>query len=48
MNYEQVILDIITPLVSNADKLKVVPLDSDNLYETVYVIYCDEKDIESK
>ena len=45
MNYEQIILDIITPLVSNAEKLKVVPLDSDNLYETVYVIYCDEKDV---
>ena len=45
MNYEQIILDIITPLVSNADKLKVIPLDSDNLYETSYVVYCDEKDV---
>ena len=34
MNYEQIILDIITPLVSDKEKLKVIQLDSDNLYET--------------
>ena len=45
MNYEQIILDIITPLVTNADRLKVIPLDSDNLYEASYVVYCDEKDV---
>lgn len=45
MNYEQIILDVITPLVSNPDKLKVVLMDQENLYETSYVIYCDEKDV---
>jgi len=45
MNYEQIILDIITPLVSDPDKLKVVLMDQENLYETSYVIYCDEKDV---
>ena len=45
MNYEQIILDIITPLVSDKEKLKVFQLDSDNLYETGYVVYCDEKDV---
>ena len=44
MNYEQIILDVITPLVSDPDKLKVVLMDQENLYETSYVIYCDEKD----
>ncbi len=45
MNYEQIILDVITPLVSDPDKLKVVLMDQENLYETSYVIYCDEKDV---
>lgn len=45
MNYEQIILDVITPLVSNPDKLKVILMDQENLYETSYVIYCDEKDV---
>ncbi len=45
MNYEQIILDVITPLVSEPDKLKVVLMDQENLYETSYVIYCDEKDV---
>ena len=45
MNYEQIILDIIAPLVTNAERLKIVPMDQDNLYETTYIIYCDEKDI---
>lgn len=45
MNYEKIILDIITPLVNNPSKLKVIPLDQENLYETTYIIYCDENDI---
>ena len=45
MNYEQIILDIITPLISNPEQLKVIPMDQENLYETTYIIYCDEKDV---
>ena len=45
MNYEQIILDIITPLVTNAEQLKVIPMDQENLYETTYIVYCDEKDV---
>ena len=45
MNYEQIILDIITPLVSNSEQLKVIPMDQENLYETTYIVYCDEKDV---
>ena len=45
MNYEQIILDIITPLVSKPEQLKVIPMDQDNLYETTYLVYSDEKDI---
>ncbi len=45
MNYEQIILDVIAPLVSLPDRLKVIPMDQENLYETVYIVYCDEKDI---
>ena len=45
MNYEQIILDIITPLVNEKDKVKVVMMDQENLYETKYIVYCDEKDI---
>ena len=45
MNYEQIILDIIAPLVANPDRLKIVPMDQENLYETSYVVYCDEKDV---
>ncbi len=45
MNYEQIILDIITPLVSMPEKLKVIPMDQDNLYETTYIVYSDESDI---
>ena len=45
MNYEQIILDIIAPLVTNKEQLKVSPMDQENLYETTYIVYCDEKDI---
>ena len=45
MNYEQIILDIIAPLVTNKEQLKVIPMDQDNLYETTYIVYCDEKDV---
>ena len=45
MNYEQIILDIVTPLVSKPESLKAILMDQENLYETSYVIYCDEKDV---
>ena len=45
MNYEQIILDIITPLVTNKEQLKVIPMDQENLYESTYIVYCDESDI---
>ena len=45
MNYEQIILDIVAPLVSKPESLKAILMDQENLYETSYVIYCDEKDV---
>ena len=45
MDYEQIILDIIAPLVTIPERLKVVPMDQENLYETTYIIYCDGKDV---
>ena len=45
MNYEQIILDIIAPLVAIPERLKIVPMDQENLYESTYIIYCDEKDV---
>lgn len=45
MNYEKIILDLITPLVTVKDNLKVVMMDQENLYETSYIVYCDDKDI---
>ena len=45
MNYEQIILDIIAPLVTDKESLKVIPLEQDNLYESTYIIYCNEKDV---
>ena len=45
MNYEKIILDLITPLVTVKDNLKVIMMDQENLYETNYIVYCDEKDI---
>ena len=45
MDFEQIILDVISPLVSEPERLKIVPMDQENLYETTYIIYCDEKDI---
>ena len=45
MDYEKIILDLITPLVTVPESLKVVMMDQENLYETKYIVYCDEKDI---
>ena len=45
MNFEQIILDIISPLVSTPERLKIVPMDQENLYESTYIVYCDEKDV---
>lgn len=45
MNYEQIILDVIKPLATKPESLKVIPMDQENLYETTYVVYCDNSDI---
>ena len=45
MNYEQIILDIVAPLVTDKESLKVVPMEQENLYESTYIIYCNEKDV---
>jgi predicted RNA-binding protein YlqC (UPF0109 family) len=45
MNYEQIILDIVSPLVHNKDRLRVILLDQENLHDSTYMIYCDESDV---
>ena len=45
MNYEQIILDIVTPLVNHKDRLRVILLDQENLHDSTYMIYCDEADV---
>ena len=45
MNYEQIILDIVSPLVNNKDRLRVILLDQENLHDSTYMIYCDESDV---
>ena len=42
MEYEKIILDLITPLVTVKDDLKVIMMDQENLYETNYIVYCNE------
>ena len=45
MNYEQIILDIVSPLVHKKDRLRVILLDQENLHDSTYMIYCDESDV---
>ena len=45
MNYEQIILDIVSPLVEHKDRLRVILFDEENLHESTYMVYCDEKDV---
>ena len=45
MNYEQIILDIVSPLVNHKDRLRVILLDQENLHDSTYMIYCDEADV---
>jgi predicted RNA-binding protein YlqC (UPF0109 family) len=45
MNYEQIILDIVSPLVHNKDRLRVILHDQENLHDSTYMIYCDESDV---
>ena len=45
MNYEQIILDIVSPLVEYKDRLRVILLEEENLHDSAYMVYCDEKDV---
>ena len=45
MNYEQIILDIVSPLVSHKDRLRVILLEEENLHDSTYMVYCDESDV---
>ena len=45
MNYEQIILDIVSPLVEYKDRLRVILLDEENLHDSTYMVYCDESDV---
>ena len=45
MNYEQIILDIVSPLVEYKDRLRVILLEEENLHDSTYMVYCDETDV---
>lgn len=45
MKYEQIILDIVSPLVEYKDRLRVILLDEENLHDSTYMVYCDESDV---
>ena len=45
MNYEQIILDIVSPLVEYKDRLRVILLEEENLHDSTYMVYCDESDV---
>ena len=45
MNYEQIILDIVSPLVEYKDRLRVILLEEENLHDSTYMVYCDERDV---
>ena len=45
MTYEQIILDIVSPLVEYKDRLRVILLDEENLHDSTYMVYCDESDV---
>ena len=45
MNYEQIILDIVSPLVANKDRVRVILLEEENLHDSTYMVYCDDSDV---
>ena len=45
MHYEQIILDIVSPLVEYKDRLRVILFDEENLHDSTYMVYCDESDV---
>ena len=45
MNYEQIILDIVSPLVEYKDRVRVILYDEENLHDSTYMVYCDESDV---
>lgn len=45
MSYEQIILDIVSPLVEHKDKLRVILLEEENLHDSTYMVYCHESDV---
>lgn len=45
MNYEQIILDIVSPLVEYKDRVRVILLEEENLHDSTYMVYCDESDV---
>ncbi len=45
MNYEQIILDIVSPLVEYKDRLRVILHEEENLHDSTYMVYCDESDV---
>ena len=45
MNYEQIILDIVSPLVEHKDRLRVILHEEENLHDSTYMVYCDESDV---
>ena len=45
MTYEQIILDIVSPLVEYKDRLRVILLEEENLHDSTYMVYCDESDV---
>ena len=45
MNYEQIILDIVSPLVEHKDRIRVILLEEENLHDSTYMVYCDDSDV---
>ena len=45
MSYEQIILDIVSPLVEYKDRVRVILYDEENLHDSTYMVYCDESDV---
>ncbi len=45
MEYEQIILDVISPLIEHSDKISIVLLEQENLRDNSYIVYCTEDDL---
>lgn len=45
MSHEQIILDVISPLITHVDNISIILMDQENLRDHTYVVYCDERDI---